>query len=72
MKANEQDLRAGLMIFVMLVIRRDQGKGEGPEVKAARPNTRSPMAMNIIDKLKTFMLMRRNISIRFMFCIYNI
>ncbi|MNC56560.1 hypothetical protein D3C75_1061670 [compost metagenome] len=71
-EANEKDFRAGLMIFVMLEIGRDQGKGEGAEVKAARSNTRSPMTVNIIDQLKTFMLMRRNISIRFMLCIYNI
>ncbi|MNW57402.1 hypothetical protein D3C74_352090 [compost metagenome] len=72
MEANEKDFRAGLMIFVMLEIGRDQGKGEGAEVKAARSNTRSPMTVNIIDQLITFMLMRRNISVRFMLCIYNI
>lgn len=72
MEADEQHLRARLMILVMLETRRNQAKGEGPEMIAARSNAAGPMTMDIIHKLETFMLMRGDIRICFMLCIYNI
>ncbi|MNC80436.1 hypothetical protein D3C75_1332210 [compost metagenome] len=72
MKADEQHLRAGLMILVMLETRRNQAKGEGPEMIATRADAAGSLTLDIIHKLETFMLMRGNIRICFMLCIYNI
>ncbi|MNE57657.1 hypothetical protein D3C80_1526380 [compost metagenome] len=72
MKADEQYLGAGLVILIMLKIRRDQRKGVRPEVIAARSDAAGAEPVNVINQLEAFMLMARDMGICFMLRIYNI
>lgn len=72
MEADEQHLGAGLVILIMFEIGRNQGKGMRPEMIAALPDAAGAEPVNVIDQLEAFMLMPRDMGIRFMLCIYNI